>query len=509
MLHPTPNNFGRTTKKASAKIFCIETDKIEHNPDLEHTEEIFNQSLIMLEDKCIFIVNKTLQQIGMVAPLRNRNDVLDRDIIHERQYNIEELRTMVEAQLPQLVDEQRNAYDIVMNNVANANGSLLFLDAPGGTGKTYLINLILASVRTQNNIAIAVASSGIASTLLDGGRTAHSTFKLPLDFSIVDTPMCNIGKNSGIAKALKECKLIVWDECTMTHKKALEALDRALQDIRENTGLFGGALILLAGDFRQTLPVIPKGTPADEINACLKSSHLWRFVKKLTLKTNMRVHLQRDRSAKTFAKQLLDIGDGKVPTDPITNEIAFPTHFCNSSSSIDDVISKVYPEIETNHKNHEWLCERAILAPKNSEVNYLNIRMQEMLPGAITAYKSIDTMVENEEAVHYPIEFQNSLEPPGLPPHNLNLKVGSPIIMLRNIDPPKLCNGTRLVIKKLSANIIQATILNGKSKGEDVLIPRIPMIPNGMPFNFRRLQFPVRLAFAMTINKAQGQSLKV
>jgi ATP-dependent DNA helicase PIF1 len=81
-------------------------------------------------------------------------------------------------------------------------------------------------------------------------------------------------------------------------------------------------------------------------------------------------------------------------------------------------------------------------------------------------------------------------------------------MLLRNIEAPKLCNGTRLCVKKLLSNVIEATILTGSAKG-DVFIPRIPLIPNDMPFDFRRLQFPVRLAFAMTINKSQGQSLAV
>jgi ATP-dependent DNA helicase PIF1 len=82
-------------------------------------------------------------------------------------------------------------------------------------------------------------------------------------------------------------------------------------------------------------------------------------------------------------------------------------------------------------------------------------------------------------------------------------------MMIRNIDPPKLCNGTRLVIKTMCSNVIVGVILTGVFFGEEVFIPRIPMIPVTCPFNFTRLQFPLIPAFAITVNKAQGQTFKV
>lgn len=173
------------------------------------------------------------------------------------------------------------------------------------------------------------------------------------------------------------------------------------------------------------------------------------------------------------------------------------------------MITNVFPNIAQNYLNHQWLSERAILAAKNTDVNATNFTIQNEIPGEVATYKSIDTVMNQDEVVNYPTEFLNSLDLPGMPPHVLTLKIGVPIILLRNINPPRLCNGTRLAVKRMMNNVIEATILNGKFKGEHVLLPRIPMIPTDMPFDFKRLQFPIRLVFAITINKAQGQSLQV
>lgn len=223
----------------------------------------------------------------------------------------------------------------------------------------------------------------------------------------------------------------------------------------------------------------------------------------------MRVVLQNDQSADLFSKQLLAVGNGEIPIDISTGLISLPPDFCQFASSKEELITQVFPDIGRNYVNHVWLSERAILAAKNKDVDDLNSKIQTQIPGQLHSFKSIDCLTNIDEATNYPTEFLNSLDLPGLPPYNLRLKVGSVIIMLRNLNQPKLCNGTRLAVRKLMSNVIHATILKGNFKGEEVLIPRIPMIPTDLPFEFKRIQFPVRLAFSMTINKSQGQSLEV
>ncbi|GFU48246.1 ATP-dependent DNA helicase [Trichonephila clavipes] len=187
--------------------------------------------------------------IGNTSLTRPEIVSFDVDLRREQSYNISDFQLYVQSNIPKLTYEQKGICDHIMQMINDGFGGF-FLEAPGGTGKTFLIRLILAMVRSKNDIALSVASSGIAATLLPGGRTAHSALKLPWNIQTINTTTCNISKTS----------------------------DRSLQDLRENVQPFGNALILLAGDFRQTLPVISRSTPADEINACLKYSTLWRHV---------------------------------------------------------------------------------------------------------------------------------------------------------------------------------------------------------------------------------------
>jgi len=340
--------------------------------------------------------------------------------------------------------------------VDNNTGGLFFLDAPGGTGKTLMYIYTVLDIHkhiSRCDIALALASSGITATLLDGGRTARSALKLPLNLNRIDSPSCNISRFSAMGK------LIVWDECTMAHKKSLQALNFTLKDLRRNNNIFGGLKILLAGDFRQTLPVIPRGTPADEVIACLKASPLWNNVKTLSITTNMRVQLQKDQSAVQFSKHLLAVANGKVPVDTTSGLFTLTNDFCRFVDSQLALIENVFPNISENYQNYDWLSQRAILAAKNNDVRALNFTIQSKMAVDLVKYKSFDYITNPDDVVNYPTEFLNSLELSGYPPHNLQLKVGTAKLVL--------CNGTRLSVKRL----IKRLIINGKYATENECIP--------------------------------------
>ncbi|XP_044599590.1 uncharacterized protein LOC123275503 [Cotesia glomerata] len=138
------------------------------------SHDMYNEALIAIEDLCIIIANLPLSHFGMNSPNRGATDLMNTEMNREMQYNTVETAAIVTRNVPLMNEEQRTIYDRIMLAVSAGQGGFFFLDAPGGTGKTFLISLILAKIRSNNGIALAVASSGIAATLLDGGRTAHS-----------------------------------------------------------------------------------------------------------------------------------------------------------------------------------------------------------------------------------------------------------------------------------------------------------------------------------------------
>ncbi|KAG8386163.1 hypothetical protein BUALT_Bualt03G0120500 [Buddleja alternifolia] len=230
----------------------------------------------------------------------------------------------------------------------------------------------------------------------------------------------------------------------------------------------------------------------------------------LTLTENMRA-----KSDPFFSQFLLRVGNGTEPTDEegninIPGDMVIKCDENDEDGSEQRLIDTIFPNLEYNAQSSTYMTNRAILASKNDYVDKLNERIIQSFPGVVRTFTSFDEVVDDTQN-YYQSEFLNSLTPNGMPPHRLVLKKNCPIMLLRNLDPSDgLCNGIRMVCRDFNDNVIHAKITVGHHSGKHVFIPRIPLSPaenEGYPFQFRRKQFPVRLCFAMTINKAQGQTI--
>ncbi|XP_071700141.1 ATP-dependent DNA helicase RRM3-like [Rutidosis leptorrhynchoides] len=279
-------------------------------------------------------------------------DLANRLIMEEKNYNREALDVERLEMERSMNSEQKQVYQLALT------GGVIH----GGTGKTFLWKSIITALRARGKIVLVVASSSVASLLLPSERTAHSRFKLPLDPT--DESMCNIKKNTQMAKLIKSTDLIVWDEAPMNEKRCFEALDRSLRDILENNSPFGGKSFILGGDFKQTLPVKKKGSKSDILRACITTSYLWRDFKVFVLTQNMRL-LRPDLSAsekarnEEFSRCLLSLENGLIGT----------------------------PESEDPH-NSRW---KAIVCPKNDDADAINKLIVDMVDGPVTTCNSYDS----------------------------------------------------------------------------------------------------------------------
>ncbi|GKC42330.1 DNA helicase, partial [Tanacetum coccineum] len=254
---------------------------------------------------------------------------------------------------------KKNIYDLIITASATNKQELLFVYGHGDTGKIFLWKTIISSLRSQGKIALAVASSGIASLLLPAGRTAHSRFKLPLD---------------------------------LTDERCFETLDKTLRDLMDAPGLlFGLKTVVLGGDFRQTLPV-KKGAAKEElIAASIAKSYLWWHFRICTLKENKRLLTW---SATTRLSRLIDfIYDDTILRTRTARSLQEKVIVHPKNATADDVNAKILSNIEG----------KSIMYLSNGEA----------IP---MGRETIET------ELLYPMEYLNAITFPGFPPYELELK---------------------------------------------------------------------------------------
>ena len=428
-----------------------------------------------------------LADLGVARPLA-------RELSPAEDAVMDVLMSVNEISRAALNNDQMQIHDEVVNAATSIPArACFFVDGPGGTGKTFLYNVIVNSLRGLHRTTVCVAWTGIAAMLLPNGATAHSTFKIPLDLD-ASSALCLKGQSTE-AHRLRSADVIIWDEAPMAPANALDAVDRGLRSLMRNDLPFGGKIMVLGGDFRQVLPVIPRGSMSEQMAASIKSSNVWWRFQVRHLTQNMRT----GEDQAEFARWLLRIGDGVLAPD-----VELPRECIVEGDLADTVFGADVHEGRTSHFH-----STVILAATNADCDVINANVNERICGEAMEYRSIDTMDDEGSHALYPVEFLNTLSVTGIPPHILRLRVGSIVLLLRNLNLKRgLCNGVRMVVRKMEQHVLEVELLTGPFAGSREYIPRIEHRPalSQMPINFVRKQFPIQLAFAMTINKAQGQT---
>ncbi len=288
--------------------------------------------------------------------------------------------------------------------MAAHHAKVIFIDGPGGTGKTYIENLILNVVRSRGNIALDVASSSIATLLFLGRRTAHSYLKIPI--ALDRTSFYCIRKQDDLATLIRQTKLILWDEAPMINKLAFEVVDRTLRDLINKNKPFGGIVFVMSGDFRQILPVILRRAHVDIISASIKNSYLWESIEVFHLSENMQVNdaivVHLDLGNRTFADWLLCLGNNKLETID-ENYIKCPDMMVLPPADTRAMAVAMYLRLHEGQATNEYLHERAILAPCNKEVSLINVMVLNYLPGAQVDFLSANSAEDTKVANTYPL----------------------------------------------------------------------------------------------------------
>ncbi|KAG8375109.1 hypothetical protein BUALT_Bualt10G0066100 [Buddleja alternifolia] len=270
------------------------------------------------------------------------DDVLNRETVHKTMFTewmeankkYESARELTYAEFPtKWLAKPLDYWEVMMNGIKLykklevgkqlGNGGLFFVYGSGGIGKTYLWKTIITRLRLQGKIVLAVASSGIASLLLPGGRMSHSKFKIPM--TIDEDTTCKISQGTPLAELICKATLVIWDEAPMEHRNVCETVSRTFQDIigynfpEAKQKVFGGKSVVLGGDFRQILPVVIRGGREDIVAASInRSKDIWPYCQVFLLTTNMRLNDKsldqvEAETMRNFGQWVLDLGDGKLP----------------------------------------------------------------------------------------------------------------------------------------------------------------------------------------------------
>lgn len=438
--------------------------------------------------------------------------------------------------------------DIVFKTIVNAVESLeplveskyFFISGPGGVGKSEVCKKLHAYFRSKGYLIKICASTTLAATLFAGAETAHAAFKFPVvdddDADTEERSETNLLKCAQRMEFFRECRVVFWDEFVSNHKQLFEAVVRqfALSEIR--------LVFVCCGDFRQILPVVKNGTAQDTISATISSSIYWERFHILHLRQNMRllalqtsITSDTTESAKNefyaqtrYNNSIMAIAGG-LPSisalnssgvensdcfvvddnsDAFSARIALRGITVHTEDEMDDALQFLYPEGFVP----ETATTNCVLSATNKAGNLWNAAIQKLNPESEHIYRSHDKLSEVDDpnstlASLLSENLLKSISVSGIPSYDLTLKINDVCLVLRSLQPLGLATNQRVRIIKFFSKCIQVETLQDKRV---VFIPRIRFNFNlhyGDSYKVLRTQFPLRLAYCMTYNKAQGQTL--
>ena len=399
----------------------------------------------------------------------------------------------------------------------------IFLSGPGGTGKTCLCIQLHAYFRSKGFLIRICASTSLAATLYKGAETAHSLFKVGvLDESEReedDIAECSLYKTERL-ELLRNCRIIFWDEFVSNHREVFEAVVKQY----EQEQIY--CVFVCCGDFRQILPV-KRGTPDDTIQACISSSHHWPEFEVFELTENMRISAmlkssdvteEQKNAEQEYAKTIeaLAIGKESEECKIIDNNVISHIHVVQllninhiMSDNFEDGLRWLFPDNFSPHA----AVDNCVLSATNKSGNIWNKRIQDMNPGQEIIYSSHDVLCEVDDP-HNHIQnmageaLLNTVSASGAPEHYLRLKINDICLVLRGLRPAGLATNERVRIIQFYSNCVKVETLQTPSR--TIYIPKIRFkFPTNFNSSYKmiRTQFPLRLAYCMTYNKSQGQTL--
>jgi PIF1-like helicase len=296
----------------------------------------------------------------------------------------------------QFSEEQHAAASLIQDTVAAGRGGILYIQAAGGCGKSFWANGVSAALRAAGHQPTVVAASGLAATVLDGGRTAHSAFGISLH--VDEHALCQ--PDASRKNAIISSPIIFWDECSLVHVDTANSVNRSLQDWMCNQELFGGKVVVFMGDFQQLLPVV-RGGSGDSVT--IMAADWWHQVTVLEFTHNFRSDQPEYRE---FLKQVGagEIASVQVPTPCLT-------------ADLDDLCRTALGEASERGRH--------IVCLTIEDAAFVNHHVIGKLPGALVMAAAADIKLDCKDPDMYSDEFIHSLHMPQVPPAVLELRVGA------------------------------------------------------------------------------------